>query len=394
MHLVENYALAAASKIAKPTIKTSYFPVGSRKYITLHASSGMGSKNYDYYKDVIKIIQPKIKNLGYEIIQIGEQGEAHIDGSTSLLGQTTIRQALFVIKNSSLHIGNDSFSCHAAGAYDVPMVILYGPSRPECCGPYWGDKTKQELLAPDFSSLKPSYSLEESPKRINKIFPDKVAEKALNLLNIPNELNLINPIHLGESFYLSIIDVVPDFASHDKLPFAKGSSINIRSDYTDEEQYLEGWLSSHKTVVHINRMIDLNLLFKYKDNIQKIFLYMDETFTQDYMSDIDRLAIKTVLYHNNKETITEARIKFFGENIYPNEPETKKDLDFPDKICNNSFYQSSLNLFSKDKIYPCKAALDRQIEKQSEHKIIDDPEFYRESEFFKIYNYAKKKENN
>ena len=121
---------------------------------------------------------------------------------------------------------------------------------------------------------------------------------------------------------------------------------------------------------------------------------MDETFTQEYMANIDKLAIKTVLYHNNKETITEARIKFFGENIYPNEPETKKDLDFSDKICNNSSYQSSLNLFSKDKIYPCKAALDRQIEKQSEHKIIDDPEFYRESEFFKIYNYAKKKENN
>jgi hypothetical protein len=112
------------------------------------------------------------------------------------------------------------------------------------------------------------------------------------------------------------------------------------------------------------------------------------------MSNFDRLAIKTVLYYDQKETISDARIKFFGENIYLNEQETKKDLDFPGRICNNSLYQSSLNLFSKDKIYPCKAALDKQIEKQAEHRIMDCSEFYRESEFFKIYNYATNKENN
>jgi hypothetical protein len=394
MHLVENYALAAGARIGSPTIQASFFPVGSEKYITLHASSGMDSKNYDYYKDVVKILVPKIKSLGYDIIQIGEKGEASIEGATSLLGQTTIRQTLFVIKNADLHIGNDSFSCHAASAYNTPLVALYGPTRPECCGPYWGDKEKQEILAPDFSLLKPSYSKSEREKRINKIFPNKVAEKALNLLGIHNDLEFIDPIHLGESFHLSIIDVVPDFATHNKVPFAKGSSINIRTDYTEEEQYTESWLASHSTVLHINRMIDLNLLFKYKNNIQKIFLYMDESFTQEYMSNFDRLAIKTVLYYDQKETISDARIKFFGENIYLNEQETKKDLDFPGRICNNSLYQSSLNLFSKDKIYPCKAALDKQIEKQAEHRIMDCSEFYRESEFFKIYNYATNKENN
>lgn len=393
MHLVENYALAAGAKIGRPTIQTSFFPVGSEKYITLHACSGMNSKNYDYYKDVVKILTPKIEEEGYDIVQIGEEGEAQIKGTRSLLGQTTVRQTIFIIKNAALHIGNDSFSCHAASAYNTPLVTLYGATRPECCGPYWGDKEKQELLCPDLPDFKPSYSESERSKRVNKIFPDEVAEKALNLLGIPNELGGINRVHLGESFHLSIIDVVPDFNAHNNLPFAKGSSINIRTDYIEEERYIESWLSSHSTVLHINRMINLDLLFKYKNNIQKIFIYMDDSFTQEYMSRIDSLAITTVLYYSKEETIAEARIKFFGENIYLNEQETKKDLDFPEKICNNSRYQSSLNLFSKDKIYPCKAALDRQIEKESEYRIIDDPEFYRESEFFKIYNYATKEEN-
>ena len=54
MHLIEQYALSCGVKIDKPHIETSFFPVPSEKYITVHASSGMESKNYDYYDDVMK----------------------------------------------------------------------------------------------------------------------------------------------------------------------------------------------------------------------------------------------------------------------------------------------------------------------------------------------------
>ena len=52
MHLVENYALTAGVKIDKPHIEPLFYPIDSEKYITLHAGSGMESKNYDYYSNI------------------------------------------------------------------------------------------------------------------------------------------------------------------------------------------------------------------------------------------------------------------------------------------------------------------------------------------------------
>ena len=188
MHLVENFALAAGVKIGKPTIEPLYFPIGG-EYITIHNSSGMESKNYDYYKDVVSIIKPYIKNI--KIIQIGQKGERIIEGTTSLLGETSLRQAAYLLMNSKLHIGNDSFACHIAGAYETPLVALYGPTHKSTCSPFWGDKEKQALLSPDYSSRKPSWAAKEIKKRVNEIFPDNVAMHALNLLKINNKLDLI-----------------------------------------------------------------------------------------------------------------------------------------------------------------------------------------------------------
>ena len=60
MHLVEQYALSCGVKIDKPQVETSFFPLPFDKYIILHASSGMPSKNYDYFEDVIETIYPHL----------------------------------------------------------------------------------------------------------------------------------------------------------------------------------------------------------------------------------------------------------------------------------------------------------------------------------------------
>jgi hypothetical protein len=51
-HLLETYSLQTGAKISKPFIIKNFYPV-PEKYITIHNSSGMGAKNYDYFQDVI-----------------------------------------------------------------------------------------------------------------------------------------------------------------------------------------------------------------------------------------------------------------------------------------------------------------------------------------------------
>tara|TARA_R110000824_G_scaffold121828_3_gene278196 strand:+ start:986 stop:1237 length:252 start_codon:yes stop_codon:yes gene_type:complete len=64
----------------------------------------------------------------------------------------------------------------------------------------------------------------------------------------------------------------------------------------------------------------------------------------------------------------------------------KKDLDSPDKICDNTCYQSSKTILSNGKEYSSKAAWLEGSQKNKKQLIIDNETFWKESEFFKIYN--------
>ena len=54
MHLIENHALTAGCKISQPHIEPLFYPMEAEKYITIHGGSGMASKNYSYFENVIK----------------------------------------------------------------------------------------------------------------------------------------------------------------------------------------------------------------------------------------------------------------------------------------------------------------------------------------------------
>ncbi len=53
-----------------------------------------------------------------------------------MAGRTNIKQFLALIKRSHLFVGVDSGSMHAAAAFRVPTIALFGPSNPRWIGPY------------------------------------------------------------------------------------------------------------------------------------------------------------------------------------------------------------------------------------------------------------------
>ena len=53
-----------------------------------------------------------------------------------MAGRTTIKQFLALMKRSRLYVGVDSGAMHAAAAFGVPVVALFGPSNPRWIGPY------------------------------------------------------------------------------------------------------------------------------------------------------------------------------------------------------------------------------------------------------------------
>ena len=167
MHLLERYALSCGVKIDKPHIEEQFFPLMQDKFIVLHASSGMESKNYDYYQEVVSLIKPYLDKENIDIVQIGKAEDKAVPECVHLQGKTTIRQVAYIINRSMLVCGNDSFSAHMASGLDKKSVTLYSVLYKECCGPYWSDNTKASLIESTRKKMKPSFSNEESPKTVN-----------------------------------------------------------------------------------------------------------------------------------------------------------------------------------------------------------------------------------
>jgi len=55
----------------------------------------------------------------------------------SLVGKTSLSEAIEIIRNARLVVGNDSGPLHIAAALGTPLVGLYGPTDPAVVGP-WG----------------------------------------------------------------------------------------------------------------------------------------------------------------------------------------------------------------------------------------------------------------
>lgn len=385
MHLIENYALNAAVKIDRPFIDPSFFPISSEKYITVHCSSGMPSKNFDYYEDVLKLIKPYLSDHNIDIIQIGQDGETQMHNAESLLGQTNLRQVAYVIKNSKLHLGNDSFACHFASYFNTPIVALYGPAIKETCKPYWGDQGKQILLEPDIKGQKPSYSAEERLKRVNSISTFKIASSVLDLLGIKHNLNQYKQIFIGDSFHYPTIDVVPNFDYDNKPELHNLSYLNLRLDYTEHNDYLEQWLTKKPVNIYINSDKYLDVIKKHLDNISQIHVTLDLKSKKSLAHDIYNLNKQCQFYAENDKNLPQIRINFFDVDVLNFDSKDQYSLDISNDICDN-YFQSSLKVYSNSKTYPCKSYLDIDKECSKQQKCMDNEEFYKELVFFKIYD--------
>jgi len=73
---------------------------------------------------------------GPEDRDAGEQVQAGLPKALNLIGRTSLRQALGVLRHLKLLITNDSGLMHAAGALGTPLVAIFGSTDPGATGPF------------------------------------------------------------------------------------------------------------------------------------------------------------------------------------------------------------------------------------------------------------------
>ncbi len=399
--LIQVYSNAAGLRIREPFMMEKFFPLTEKMYFTIQGGSGQEAKCYDYYAEALEIIAPFIGSNNISIIQLGAKEDRPIPGCRHLMGATSLAQAYYILRRAFLHIGNDSWLMHAAGALKKPCIGLYGSTSSWNHGPYFQSPHQTILIDSHRCGRKPSYSAEQA-KTVNLIPPEDVANAILRLCGIvqkvPQETML-----MGQFYKMPLIELVPNFVSdpriYEQLPFT------VRMDYHFDEDILARTLASGRKVsIVTNKPIRIELLNHFKANIIGIAFEIGIDDEPSYLAQLKQTGIKLKIVVKQKEDdfISDIRAKFF--DVHP--AIEKVNLLTRDKFIEESstyrnspvdkesdlsklFYRSVKFLLSEGKIFGSKAAWleNRPLQsfEQNVQQVIDRPEFWEEFPHFRIF---------
>jgi hypothetical protein len=380
MRLLDTYATNTGSKIDKPFIYTKYFPLPQQEYITIQSQTPYDSRNYSHWQEVINLLQPFLSKANICIVQVGTKDEKQLGGVINLLGQTNINQLAYIVQNSKLHFGADSLCVHLASSFDIPIVSLYSISNPSVAGPHFGNKDKHILLKgyERIGNKKPSYSQVESPKSIDTIKPEEIAEGVLKLLNIEFP-KMPETVFIGQDFNLKSFEIIPDQVLD--LSSIQVENPIIRLDYSFNEESLASILSQRKSIIFTNKPIKKDIIEKHKQNISQLIYIIDEDNSVNFVKLLKSNSINYVLLSFlPEEILNKFKIDYMDYNLIVNKTHKTKEET---KISNidNLYYNSSRTLYSSKG----KSVSRYDWLNGTGNKVVDDIEFWKEADNFYIF---------
>lgn len=304
MHLIELYAKDLGVKIGRPKITSHFFPITHRDYITIHNDNKIPSKEYKYWDDVISLFKEKCDK--YKFVQVGSYGEKRITLADEHWPTTSLKQLFYIIKHSKAHVGIDSVPVHIASHYNKPTVSLYSHTYANTCKPYWN--SKYIALESNRDGKLPSFSLNEDPHYIDKIYPDKIAQSLLDILDIDKTVSQ-KTLYIGNKYGIKIFDVIPL-----KDPVAISGDINVRMDLFHNEEILLKCLNRFPCEITINRPLNSNILLH--KNI-KFINYISARFDENFTSALKKSGKNFSLLCSDRDSLNDERAKFFDFIISP-----------------------------------------------------------------------------
>jgi hypothetical protein len=392
MHLIESYSLASGLKIKDPYIQKDFFPIPFEKYIVLHAGGGNGkfpSKNYSYFSEVCELLRMVIPE-DVKIIQIGGSGEPAIKNCEYLCGKTTFQQTAYILSNALLFFGNDSMNGHIASYFDIPMVVLYGPTTKENHGPYFGKKENQICLVSHRDEKLPSYSSNENPATINYIKPEDVANNILSLMNYEIGVKR-KSLFFGEKYGIPVIEFVPDMILSEKY---NADVVTCRMDYHWDEGNLARNLANRKINIVTDRQIEVGILKKFVDNVVYVNFEVKLPSDSVYCKSLIKAIGKVNLFSYESDEQKQKDIKFAFMDIgkihfisKKTRADVEKSLEGVD--LSKVKYRTSKFFISCDKVYTGYDSWlkDESISSLEENtqKISDSDEFWVDLDYYYLY---------
>jgi hypothetical protein len=348
MHILEKYALDSASKIDKPFIFETFFPLPFQKYISF-SPLNKNKQRYLYWSDVIDIINPYLEKEDIKIVQLN--GDNLLNNCLNLNGRIDFKNEAYLIKHSLLHFGSDNLASQIASIFDKKIVTVYGDFPPENKKPYWAKEGKSFDITLK-KDEKPNYNINDT-NRINEIKPEEIATKILNLLNIKYE-KMIRTEFIGRSYGNKTYEFIPNLSAFSEQRPERVANLIIRMDYFFDEKYLDILLNYKQSIIITNRRINLSLLEKNKKNILSIVYEIDEQNDADFVLDIKNIGIKyDLVSYLSEAELNKFKLKYLDLGLI----HRKDPQEIPDNLLSKDklyFFKSSKFLFSKEGLFNSK----------------------------------------
>jgi hypothetical protein len=403
MHVLESYALQNDLKIDKPFIYEKFFPLAIDKFITLDTSDlGTSSLAYDHWQLVVDLIHPRLLEQKIHILQLGNKEDKPLTHCYMAQGQCNFNQKSYVIKKSLLHVCPNNESMHIASHLEKKCVALFSNN---CFkgqfAPYWSKEDEMEILYPD-TTQKPSFNPNESPKSINKIKPEDVAKKILNLAGIFTFVPDYRTLRIGSMFDKKRTESsLAHLIDPKKLQV---SSLIVRMDLNFNEEALKKQLSVSPCSVITNQPFSSEILDLYSEKIVELVYYIEDDSKEgvDFIKKVSEKSINCLLRSRKTgDELNDYKLAYFDYGLIHEIPQRtqkdfeelkgKKNLYYKSNrfiIHNNSFYLSSASLL-EDEFFNFGLESEEERRKSGfasmEHEpqpVIDDPLFWEEEEHF------------
>jgi len=396
LKLLETYANQVGIKLPeKPSqLAGSYFPTPD-KYITIHVSSGMESKNYDLYQDVVDILHPILSKLDIKIVQIGGAKDQKISHCVDLCGKTNLNHCAYIISGSLLHLGNDSVWSHVAGSYDIPEVILFGPTLANVCSPYYFN-SKSIFLESDRKGNRATHSSIEPEKTINLIKPEDVAHATLSILGVSGEYQTVKTLFVGNKYHSKIIEVIPDhIIDPDSFP---GIPLNFRLDYFfNESIFIQNLTYNENVVLVTDQPMDLNPLrenLELRDRLKLVICEVNSLAMKKFILDLHSLGINyNLISQESGDSLSKLRAGLFDFRFIVEKE--KVDQANKDIIISSLegesplFVKTNKMLLSKGSVYLSRFHFDKELKSEKPRDEFEIPKEYEtlleELDYFYVY---------
>lgn len=386
-HLLDTYALATQSKINCPYLLEKYFPLPFDKYVVF-APISKPSKSYSFYQDVLEVLYPILNEKSIQIVQVGAAGEIGFGGCYQLQGRTTLSQVYYLIKNSLLYWGADTYASHFSSALNVPSVVLISNNYSNNVKGYW-NRDKQITLEPDRNKRKPSFQLDEGPKKqIDEIKPESIAKAVCQQLNLSYTFPY-KTIYVGETYQSKILESPPNSITN--VSNLGADSIVSRMDYEFNEKILELQMQHCPVVIVTDQPINLELLKNYKPRIKQIFYIVKENHSLAFAEGIRKLNIPLQMFsYLSEDELNKFKLDYLDiGTILPKEIKMKENIkEIKDISPEKLYYKSSKHILTQGQIYQSKAAWLKNVPSTTINQImpvIDVEEWMKELEYFMVF---------